>query len=92
MDTKGGSMTDDFHYKLVEEFANKHSMAMGGGIKVNCTSHHTSFTPDYMANPYAMKYEDVNYLKSQMDGACSFLFFLRREGYEIKKVNKKKSR
>jgi hypothetical protein len=49
---------------------------------------HTSYKPV----GDVMKYEDVNYLKSQMDGANSFLFWLRRKGYDIvqKKVNIKK--
>lgn len=81
-------MTDEKHAQLVQDFANEHSIAMGGGVIVNHSIGHTSYKPV----GDGMKYEDVNYLKSQMDGANSFLFWLRRKGYDIvqKKVNIKK--
>jgi hypothetical protein len=81
-------MTDEKHAQLVQDFANEHSIAMGGGIIVNHSTVNTSYKPV----GDGMKYEDVNYLKSQMDGASSFLFWLRRNGYDIvqKKVNIKK--
>lgn len=82
---RGGiGMTDERHAQLVQDFANEHSIAKGGGIIVNHSMHHTSYKPV----GDGMKYEDVNYLKSQIDGANSFLFWLRRNGHEI--VRRKK--
>lgn len=77
-------MTDEKHYKLVEDFANDHSMAIGGGIKVVYTAYHTQFIPS--TKPSTMKYEDVCFLSEQISGANSFMFWLRRNGYEIRKV------
>ena len=83
-------MTDEKHYKLVEDFANEHSVAIGGGIKVNHSHHHTQYVPKN--EPSTMKYEDICYLKEQMDGANSFIFWLRRSGYEIKKAKGSKKK
>ena len=83
-------MTDERHYELLEKFSNDHSIAKGGGILVTCSSGYTSMTP--VDKEVGCKYEDGNMLCEQISGANSFLFWLRRNGYEIKKVNKKKSR
>jgi hypothetical protein len=83
-------MTDEKHYRLVEDFANSHSVAIGGGIRVDYSCHHTSYRPQ--EGRAGMKYEDVNYLKEQIDGASSFLFWLRRNGYDIKKQIRKREK
>ena len=74
-------MTDKQHNKFVEDFCNDHSIAIGGGIKVHFSLNNVSYTPV----GDGMKYEDINYLKSQMDGASACLFWLRRKGYKIVK-------
>lgn len=78
-------MTDKKHEQLVQDFANDHSVTIGGGIKVSYTIGHTSYTP--VGN--GMKHEDVNYLHDQIRCACAFLFWLRRQGYDIVKRRKK---
>ena len=76
-------ITDTKHYELLEEFANGHSIAIGGNIKVNCSPCSTSLKPyDELKG---CKIEDANYLNDQIKGADSFLFWLRRKGYIITK-------
>jgi hypothetical protein len=83
-------MTDEKHYKLLEEFGNDHSIAKGGGIVVKCSAGYTSMTP--VDKDCGCKYEDGNLLHDQLNGASSFLFWLRRKGYDIvqRKANIKK--
>ena len=79
-------MTDEQHYKLVEDFANAHSVSKDT-IEVTHTAHHTQ----YKAIPNSgAHYEDVVYLSQQVSGADAFVFWLRRNGYDIIKKNKKK--
>jgi len=78
-------MTDEAAYKLVEDFANDHTLAED--IIVTHSSFHTSYTSK--SNDGA-RYDDCCLLKTLVDGANSFMFYLRRNGYEIVKKNKKK--
>ena len=81
-------MTDEQHYKFLEDFANDHSIAIGGNIKVNCSPHHTSLKPyDELKG---CKIEDANYLHEQIRGAESFLFWLRRKNFTLTKSKGKK--
>ena len=82
-------MTDKKHYKFVEQFANEHSIAIGGKISVTFEPHVCWFKPK--DNPSTMKYEDVCYLSEQISGASSFVFWLRRNGYEIRRRHGKKN-
>lgn len=77
-------MTYKKHAQLVQDFANEHSVAIGGGIIVNHSIHLTLYKPV----GDGMKYEDCNFLSDQISGADSFMFWLRRKGYDI--VRKKK--
>ena len=74
-------MTDDQYYTLLEQFANDHSIAKGGNIEVSITPMGEHFKP--IGRIDGMKYEDVNYLKDQIDGASSFIFWLRRNNFKI---------
>lgn len=78
------TMTDDQAYKLVEDFANDHAMAKDK-IKVAHTPHHTSYTAIPATGAH---YEDCVYLSQQVNGADSFMFWLRRNGYKIVKEKK----
>lgn len=79
-------MTDEQHYKLIEDFANNHSVAIGGRIKVAISSYSTSMNP--VNENEGMKFEDINYLSDQISGASSFLFWLRRNDFVIRKAEK----
>jgi hypothetical protein len=74
-------MTDEQHYQLLEKFANEHSIAIGGGIKVHCSSGYTSYTP--VNKDIGCKIEDSNFLNDQLKGADSFIYWLRRNGLKI---------
>ena len=76
-------MTDEQQDNLLTEFANNHSVAIGGGINVSITSHVTSMSPRKDFD--GMKFEDTKYLSCIIDGAVSLLYYLRRNGYEIRK-------
>jgi hypothetical protein len=80
-------MTDNEQCKMLEKFINDHVLATH--IKVEVTSYHKSFSPRIKGA--GANYEDANLLASILTGAESFLYYLRRNGYEIKKTNKKKS-
>jgi hypothetical protein len=69
--------------KILNEFANDHVCATH--IKVDISHHHKSFKP---RNCEGAKYEDCNLLSSIIMGAESFMMYLARNGYEIKKVKK----
>lgn len=77
-------MTDEQHYKLVENFANDHTLAED----IICT--HTSFHTSYKSKSNkGARYDDCCLLKSLVDGADAFMFYLRRNGYKIIKSKKK---
>uniref|UniRef100_A0A6M3XYF5 Uncharacterized protein n=1 Tax=viral metagenome TaxID=1070528 RepID=A0A6M3XYF5_9ZZZZ len=68
-------MTDKQMYKLLNDFANDHSLAQH--IKVDITHHNKSFKPRTEGS-YA-RYEDCNLLASLILGAESFLMWTRRK-------------
>ena len=69
-------LTDEQHYKLLEEFANQHSIVVGGNIKVSANIHSICFKP--IDKSKGMRYEDTQYLDSVIRGANQFIFFMRR--------------
>ena len=77
-------MTDEQHYKLVEDFANDHTLAEE--IIVTHTSFHTSYKSK---NNNGAKYDDCMLLGRLVDGANTFMYYLRRNGYKIIKTKKK---
>ena len=79
-------MTDEQQNKFLEAFANEHSIAIGGGIKVTVASGYTHYLPIESGKGY--KIEDGNFLHDQLSGATSFLYWLRRSGYTITKGKK----
>jgi hypothetical protein len=81
-------MNDEEAYKLIEDFANSTSVAIGGNIIVTHDYYSTGFKPRPPAT--WMKSEDTNYLSSIINGAQHLLWHLRREGYTIKKSRKRK--
>ena len=72
---------DKNHLKLLNKFAQTHTLAEH--IKVDITEYCKSFKPKYETS-YA-KYEDCNLLSDIIRGAESFLYFLERNNYIIKK-------
>jgi len=68
-------MTDEQMYRILEDFANRHTLARD--IEVSITGNCKSFTalPDTPA-----KYEDVVLLSDIVRGAEHFMMWLRREG------------
>lgn len=78
-------MDDKKFLKLLNEFANEHTLATN--IKVEITPYCKSFTP---RNPGSFaKYEDANLLASIIAGAESFCYFLQRHGYILHKKGDK---
>ena len=75
-------MTDAEMYLLIEEFANNDSIAIGGDIEVHVSSFGKNFTP---RKGSGIKYEDVQLLSEIVRGAEHFLFWCRRNGYEVRK-------
>jgi len=72
---------DKKNLDLINKFANAHVLATN--IKVDITDHHKSFTPRGL-DSYA-KYEDANLLAGMIVGAESFLYYLERNEYVIRK-------
>jgi hypothetical protein len=77
-------MKEEQRLKLLNEFANDLSVVKSGNIKVTITDFSTHFQPERPVEG-GMRYEDVRYLSDTLKGAESLLFFLGRNGYEIKK-------
>jgi hypothetical protein len=75
---------DEKRMEMLEEFANDHALAKD--IEVIITSNSKSFTPRYPES-YA-KYEEANLLASLITGAESFLYWMSRKGYEVKRVKR----
>ena len=70
---------DKKYLKLLNEFANSHSLA--AQIRVEISDNSKSFKPRF-PDSYA-KYEEANLLASIIVGAENFCYFLEREGYKI---------
>lgn len=87
MRLKGNDYDDDKKmYKLIEDFANDSSVAIGGHITVRNDNYSTGMTP---TPPFtSMRYEDTTYLNEIISGATQLLYWLRREGYVIKPPHK----
>ena len=76
---KGLIMTDESACKMLEKFINDHVLATH--IEVQVSNHHKSFKP--RIEGVGANDEDANLLASILTGAESFMFWLRRRGYEI---------
>jgi hypothetical protein len=74
--------------EMLEEFANQHSIAKGGGIHVVYTEFSTLFSP--IEGSIGFHFEDSEYLRQILMGASQLLFWLSREGYRIIKPRVKK--
>jgi len=73
-------MTEKQSYKLLNTFANSHSVSLGGNIKAEIG--HTG-TRLYPRDCEGMKCEDVIYLSDIIRGAQQFCYFLSRNKYNI---------
>jgi hypothetical protein len=69
-------MTDNEMYKILEDFANSHTLARD--IVVSINEHTTSFKPRFPAESF--KHEDSECLSELLRGATHFMYWLRREG------------
>jgi hypothetical protein len=74
-------MTDDQQNKLLEKFAN--DSPLSEYIKVELTEHSQSYKPKYEGAP--AHYEDARLLSSILMGAEHLLWWLRRNGYTIRR-------
>jgi len=82
-------MTDKQQFQMLEDFANDSSVAKGGHIQVTVSEYSTRFEPK---DGHAwFKHEDSKFLDEILTGANHFMYWLRREGYEIKKSKKAKA-
>ena len=77
---------DDRQHKLLEDFANGQSVCKGGNIKVTVDRFSTHFQPKDGYDGF--KCEDSQFISELLTGATHFMYWLRREGYEIKKRNR----
>ena len=68
-------MTDAEMYKILEDFANGHTLARDFEVSINGHSKRFTALPDTPA-----KYEDVVLLSDIVRGAEHFMMWLRREG------------
>ncbi len=69
--------------KLLNDFANNNTLAVH--IKVDITEHQKSFKPRKGQRAY---YEECNLLADMIRGAEQFLYYLERNGYDIKRKKK----
>jgi hypothetical protein len=69
-------MTDEEMYKILEDFANSHTLAQD--IEVSMCSGYTHFKPRFPAESF--KHEDSQLLSEICRGAEHFMMWLRREG------------
>ena len=69
-------MTDEKMYKILEDFANSHTLARD--IVVSMNGYSTSFKPRFPADSF--KHEDSELLSEIVRGATHFMMWLRREG------------
>lgn len=81
---KEPSMTDKEQCQMLEDFANESSVAQGGHIKVTVGEHSTRFQPKDGYGSF--KHEDSKFLDEILTGATHFMYWLRREGYVIRKA------
>jgi hypothetical protein len=78
---------DDRQYELLEAFANESSVAQGGHIRVTVNQYSTHFQPK---DGYSwFKHEDSKFLDELLTGANHFMYWLRREGYVIRKTKRR---
>ena len=70
----------DKFYKILNEFANGHTLAKDMEIYLSLGTDHYEARDGGGA-----KFEDVNLLSSIVRGAENFCYFLKRNGYVIKK-------
>ena len=75
-------MTDKQQRKILEDFINDSPIATH--IQIKIYAHSKSFTPR-SPNDGKAHYEDANLLMSILMGAENFCYWLRRNGYKIKK-------
>jgi len=80
-------MNDTEADKLIEAFANSTSVAIGGNVLVTYHKYGAGMKPRPPAT--GIKFEDTEYLSRIIHGAEQFLWYLRREGYVIKKGKSK---
>ena len=79
-------MTDEQQSRLLEQFINDSPMARS--INVQVMTNHKTFKPRHPGSE--AHYEDANLLSSILMGAENFCYWLRRNGYTIKKTGKVK--
>jgi len=80
-------MTEKQMYKILNEFANTHSVAVGGKLKVEIDHGGSRITPKTCLS---MKYEDVIFLSDTIRGAQQFCYYLMRNKFDI--VRRKNAR
>ena len=69
-------LSDEQMYKILEDFANSHTLAQD--IEVSMCSGYTHFKPRFPAESF--KHEDAELLSEIVRGAEHFMMWLRREG------------
>ena len=69
--------------KILNHFANNHSVSIGGSVDITIESGYTNFKP--RGEVYSMKFEDVVFLSDMIQSAKYFIWYLEREGYKVKK-------
>jgi hypothetical protein len=72
--------------KLLNEFVNDHSLCKGGGITCTITEHGCEMTHSW--DDGSFKCEDSNMLHDIIRGAEQLIWYLERNGYEIRKARK----
>jgi len=83
------NLSDDQMYKILEDFANRHTLARD--IVVSVCMGSTSFKPRFPADSF--KHEDAEMLGELIRGATHFMLWLRREGKaRLVKCTSKRSR
>ena len=73
-------------YEVLNDFANTHTLAKH--VNINIDEGHTSLTAKN--ETVGPKYEDCNLLVEIMRGAENFVYYLRRNGYVLKRKGRKK--
>lgn len=71
--------------ELINEYVNSLSVVKGGNMLI--TEYGTHFVP-FNPSEGGMKYEDCEYVHTCVNGARDFLYFLERNGYDIKRKKK----
>lgn len=80
-------MTDKEMYQIIQDFAQKHTLARDVGVTVN------EHTKQFWAHPGTLaKYEDIVLFSDIIRGAEHFMMWLRREGkVRLVKLDSKKT-